>query len=55
MYFLIEDSELLEEYNTIWDNVRADIKKNLIASLSTIKIFKIKNKTSAWWTCKLLW
>ena len=27
MYFLIEDDDLLEKYNTIWDKVRADIKK----------------------------
>ena len=37
--FLIEDDELLEKYDTIWNKVRADIKNNLIASLSTIKIF----------------
>ena len=35
MYFLIEDNDLLEKYNTIWDKVSADIKKNLIASLYT--------------------
>ena len=39
MYFLIENEDLLEEYNTIWDKVSADMKKNLIASLSIIKIF----------------
>ena len=38
MYFLIED-ELLEKYNTTWDKFNADIKKNLIESLSTIKNF----------------
>ena len=38
MYFLIEDEELLEKY-TIRDKVGANIKKNLIASLSTIKNF----------------
>ena len=27
MYFLIEDDVLLEKYNTIWDKVTADIKK----------------------------
>ena len=27
MYFLIEDDNLLEKYNTIWDKVNADIKK----------------------------
>ena len=26
MYFLIEDDDLLEKYNTIWDKVSADIK-----------------------------
>ena len=27
MYFLTEDDELLEQYNTIWDKVSAGIKK----------------------------
>ena len=27
MYFLIEDDDLLEKYNTIWDKVNADINK----------------------------
>ena len=27
MYFLIEDNDLLEKYNTIWKKVSADIKK----------------------------
>ena len=27
MYFLIEDDELLEKQNTIWDKVSADLKK----------------------------
>ena len=35
MYFLIEDDDLLEKYNTIRATVSTDIKK---ASLSTIKI-----------------
>ena len=39
MYFLIEDDDLSNKYNTIWEKVSADIKKNLIASLSTIKNF----------------
>ena len=26
-YFLIEDDDLLETYNTIWDKVSADVKK----------------------------
>ena len=27
MYFLIEDDDLLEKYNAIWNNVIADIKQ----------------------------
>ena len=27
MYFLIEDDDLLQKYNTVWDKVSADIKK----------------------------
>ena len=27
MYFYIEDDELLEKYNTIWDKVSVDIKR----------------------------
>ena len=27
MYFLIKDDDLSENYNTIWDKVSADIKK----------------------------
>ena len=27
MYFLIEDDDLLEKYNSIWDKVCANIKK----------------------------
>ena len=29
MYFLIEDDDLLERNNTVWDEVNADIKKKL--------------------------
>ena len=39
MYFLIKDDDFLEKHNTIWDKVSTDIKKNLIASLNTIKKF----------------
>ena len=28
MYFLIEDDDVLEKYNTIWEDVSADIKKD---------------------------
>ena len=38
MYFLIEDGDLLQKYNTIRDMVRAVSKKNLMVSLSMIKI-----------------
>ena len=44
MYFLIEDDDLLEKYNTIQDKISPDIKKNLIASLPIIKIFENQNK-----------
>ena len=27
MYFLIQDNNLLEKYNNIWDKVSSDIKK----------------------------
>ena len=36
--FLIQDDDLLEKYNIIWDKVSTDIKK-LIGNLSTIKNF----------------
>ena len=39
MYFLIEDDDLLEKYNTLWGKVSADIKKKLIPNLFTIKKF----------------
>ena len=37
--FLIENNDLLEKYNTIWDKVSAGIKESLTASLSTVKNF----------------
>ena len=39
IYFLIEGDKLLEKCNTICNKVSADIKKNLIASMSAIKNF----------------
>ena len=46
MYFLIEDDDLLEKYNTIWDKVSACIiKKELIVNLFKIKNFGNRNKT----------
>ena len=32
MYFLIEDDDLVEKYNTIWDKVSADIKNEFDSS-----------------------
>ena len=37
MSFLVKNSELLENYNDIWENVKNSIKKNLIVNLYTIK------------------
>ena len=37
MYFLIEDDDLLEKYDTSRDKVSEVIKKNLITSLSTLR------------------
>ena len=39
MFFFIEDEDILEKYNTIWDNVTPDIKKHWIASLSITSSF----------------
>ena len=41
MYFLIENNDLLERYNAIWDKISADIKENLIVRL----LLKIKIKS----------
>ena len=46
MYFLIEDDESLEKYNTIWDKVSADIKKEFDSELVSDKNYlktKIKS------------
>ena len=48
IYFLIENDDLLVKYNTISDKVSADIKKSLIASLSTIKKLENQNKISCY-------
>ena len=48
MYFLIKGDDLWKKWNAIWDKVNADIRKNLIACLSTIKEFlKTKIKSHA--------
>ena len=36
IYLMIENKDLVEKYNTICNKVSADIKKNLIESLSTV-------------------
>ena len=37
--FLIEDDELLQKYNTTWDKISADIKKDLESESPCKKIF----------------
>ena len=45
---MFEDDDLIKKYNTNWDKVSADIKKNLIVNLSIIFFFlKIKVKSHA--------
>ena len=46
MNFLIENDDLIEKYNTIWDKVSADINKEFDSELSIIKNFKNQNKIS---------
>ena len=43
MYLLIEDDDLLEKYNTIWDKVSADIRKGFESKPVYNKEF-LKNK-----------
>ena len=43
MYFLIEDDDLLEKYNAIWDKVSADIKEGFDSELVYNKNY-LKNK-----------
>ena len=46
MYFLIEDDDLLEKYNTIWDKVSADIKQEFDSDAAYNKEFlKTKRKS----------
>ena len=40
MYFLIENDDLLEKYNTISGKISADMKKNLMESLYITKTFR---------------
>ena len=46
MYFLIEADDLLEKYNTIWDKVSTDIKKEIDSeSVCNKKFLKTKIKS----------
>ena len=46
MYFLIEDDDLLEKYNAIWDKFSADIKKEFDSEpVYNKKIFKTEVKS----------
>ena len=46
MCFLTENDDLLEQYNTIWDNVSADIKKEFdIEPVSNKNFMKSKVKS----------
>ena len=47
MYFLIEDGDLLEKYNTVCDKVGADIKKEFDSkSVYNKYFFENQNKIS---------
>ena len=52
-YFLIEDDGLLKRYNTIWDKISADIKKEF-DNEPVLKLFENQNKISWRWSSKFL-
>ena len=45
MYFLIEDDDLLQKYNTVWDKVSADVKKEFDSESVYNKNLKTKIKS----------
>ena len=46
LYFLIEDGDLLEKYNAIWDNVSADVKREFDGEpVYNKNFFKTKTKS----------
>ena len=46
MYFFIKDNDLLEKYNTIWDKVSGDIKKEFDSEpVYNKKLLKTKIKS----------
>ena len=53
MYFLNEDDDLLEKYNTIWDKVSADITKEFDSKLVYNKNC-LKNKIKSHGSYKFL-
>ena len=51
MYFLIDDDDLLEKYNIIWDEVSADIEKEFNSKpVFSLKTLKKQNKILWWWS-----
>ena len=47
VFFLIEDNDLLEQYNSIWDKVGADINKEFDSNpVYSEKIFENQKKIS---------
>ena len=46
MYFFIENYDILEKYNTIWDKVNADIKKEFDSEPVCNKTFLKTNMKS---------
>ena len=44
MYFLINNDDLLEKYNTVWDKVKADVRKEFDSEPVYNKIFWKLNK-----------
>ena len=45
VYFLIEDDDLLQKYNTVWDKVSADVKKEFDSKPVYNKNLKTKIKS----------
>ena len=55
MYSMIEDDNLLEKYNTIWDKVSADIKKEFDCKpVYNENFFENQNKIFWWWSSRFL-
>ena len=53
--FLIENDDLLEKYNTVWDKVSSDIKKEFDSeSVYNKFLFENQNKISWRWNYKFL-